>query len=312
MPEFNRLANLLITTLFKNTLNYFQSLKVRAVLTVIVMTFVITPVTAQNSEQNPTPVNTQDKSCSLGVFPFISAQRLESVFAPIAFQLDEVMNCSLRYRSAVDFKAFMKKVKNREFDIAFIQPFDYVRIAALQGYIPLAARKGSLHAILVTRTDSEIRNLSDLKGKALALPPAVSAMAYLGREMLKNAGLDTAEDMTLLYSKNHGSCLHKVSIGKVAACITAPTTLRLYESKTHQKFKVVTRSSAIPNALFVARADIPQEKIHQLQQKILNLSLNESAQKLFNTNKLAHPFRVVNDYEYDIVRMISQRNPLIK
>ena len=311
MTEFNRLASQLFTTLFKNTLNYFQSLKAHAILTVIVTAFVITPVTAQNSEQNPAS-NTQDKSCSLGVFPFISAQRLESVFAPIAFQLDEVMNCSLRYRSAVDFKAFMKKVKNREFDIAFIQPFDYVRIAALQGYIPLAARKGSLHAILVTRTDSEIRNLSDLKGKALALPPAVSAMAYLGREMLKNAGLDTAEDMTLLYSKNHGSCLHKVSIGKVAACITAPTTLRLYESKTHQKFKVVTRSSAIPNALFVARGDIPQEKIHQLQQKILNLSLNESAQKLFNTNKLAHPFRVVNDHEYDIVRTISQRNTLSK
>ena len=276
------------------------------------MTFFITPVTAQNSEQKPTPVNTQDKSCSLGVFPFISAQRLESVFAPIAFQLDDVMNCSLRYRSAVDFNAFMKKLNNHEFDIAFIQPFDYVRIAALQGYIPLASRKGSLHAILVTRTDSDIRNLPDLKGKTLALPTAVSAMAYLGREMLKNGGLNTAEEVTLLYTKSHGSCLHKVSIGKVAACITAPAALRLYESKTNQKFNVVTQSSTIPNALFVAHGDISQEKIHQLQQRILNLSLNESAQNLFNTKKLAQPFRVVNDHEYDVVRTISQRNPLIK
>lgn len=237
----------------------------------------------------------------MGVLPFFSAHVVESVFAPIASELSTVVDCTYRYQSTVDFKTFMNKLADRDYDIAFIQPFDYVRIAVLKGYVPLVARNGVLRAVIVTRMDSEIRDLNDLKGKAIALPPEVAAISYLTRVALDNAGI-SPDDVTLLYTKNHGSCMHKVLIGKVAACGTAPSPLRLFDEKNHHKMKVIAQSPSIPHALFVVRDDISKETYQKLQQKLLNISLSINAQKLFDIKSNSQPFRVVEENEYDIVR----------
>ncbi len=236
------------------------------------MMLAITSPVVQSVQEN-IPVNNQDKQCTLGVFPFISAQQLESVFAPIAAELDSVLNCSLRYRSTVDFETFAQKLENREFDIAFIQPFDYVQIASPKGYLPIVARNEKLHAVIVTRNNSDVHNLADLNGEIIALPPTTAAVSYLARSMLADAGLSETEDITLQHTKNHGSCMHKVLIGKVAACATAPTTLRLFEAKNQVKFREIAHSPTLPGTLFVVRDDISKEKYYQLQQKMLNLAL---------------------------------------
>ena len=44
---------------------------------------------------------------------------------------------------------FMEKLDAEVFDVAFVQPFDYVRIADRYGYRPLATRTEMLEAILV-------------------------------------------------------------------------------------------------------------------------------------------------------------------
>lgn len=288
------------------------NLNTRSAISAIAMLLAITSPVVQ-SEQDNVPVNNQDKPCTLGVFPFISAQQLESVFAPIAAELESVMNCSLRYRSAVDFKTFTQKLENREFDIAFIQPFDYVQIASPKGYLPLVARNEELHAVIVTRTNSDVYNLVDLKDKIIALPPAAAAISYLARGILADAGLNVAEDLTIQYTKNHGACMHKVLIGKVAACATAPTTLHLFETQNQIKLRVIAHSPTLPSALFVVRDEISQEKYYQLQQKMLNLTLSASAEKLFNKEKHSQPFHIVADDEYDIIRQYCMKyRPLLK
>lgn len=290
-----------VTSLFKGYLLYIQFSKKQLVSIAIALLVVITPVTAQDSEQAPAPTNKQGKLCTMGVFPFISAQRLEEVFAPIAAELSEVMECELRFRSASSFESFMNKLGSGQYDVAFVQPFDYVEIARTQGYIPLVARSEDLHAVMVTRKDSDVRNIGDLKGKVIALPPAVAAVSYLALGMLEKAGLKVPEDVALLHSKNHDSCMHKVLIGKVDACVTAESTLRLLEARQHRKLNVIARSEALPNALFIVQGDISHKKYHRLQQKMLNLKLSSRVQTLFK-NGTDSPFRITDDSEYDIVR----------
>lgn len=244
----------------------------------------------------------QQKSCIMGVFPFLSAQRMESVFAPLAADLSTVTDCKYRYQSTADFDEFMSQLKNQKYDIAFVQPFDYVQIAAAHGYIPLAARNESLHAVIVTQPKSNIRRLKDLQGKTVALPPSVAAVSYLTRVMLDHEGLKVPEDVDLLHTKNHGSCMHKVLIGKVDACATAPTTLRLFEVKNRHKLRIIARSPTIPSALFVVRSDISDENFLKLQQKLLDISPRNTTHKYLAKAGDRHVFRPVSDAEYGVVR----------
>ncbi len=242
------------------------------------------------------------KDCILGVFPFLSAQRLESVFAPIAAELSTVINCSIRFQSSSSFKVFMEKLEQQKYGIAFVQPFDYVRIAAKNGYIPLVTYSENLHAVIVSKTSSNINTIHDLKGKTLALPPPVAAVSYLTRAMLEQAGMGLLTDVTLLYTKNHGSCMQQVLIGKADACGTAPPPVRLFQKKNKLQLKQIAISAPIPHSLFVVRDIISEKLLDKLQQKMLNIKLSDNAQKLFIKEGTKSPFRVVTDSEYDIVR----------
>jgi phosphonate transport system substrate-binding protein len=245
---------------------------------------------------------TQHKDCILGVFPFLSAQRLESIFAPIAAELNTVINCEIRYQSTPSFKIFMERLEQQKYGIAFVQPFDYVRIAAKNGYIPLVTYSENLHAVIVTKASSNINTVHDLKGKTIALPPPVAAVSYLTRAMLEKAGIDPLADVTLIYTKNHGSCMQQVLIGKADACGTAPPPVRLFQKNNQLKLKQIAISAPIPHALFVVRDIISDELLDKLQQKMLNIKLSDNAQKLFIKKGTKNPFRLVTDNEYDIVR----------
>lgn len=130
---------------------------------------------------------------SFGVAPTLPAARLEAVFAPIGGELGRALGAGIEYRSATTSEKFAARLALQEFDIAHIHPFDYARIAARQGYLPVARRNGVLTAEAVVREDSAVRKLKDLRGARIAMPPQSGPAAYLGRALLAEAGLDPAQ-----------------------------------------------------------------------------------------------------------------------
>ncbi len=243
------------------------------------------------------------EGCKMGVFPFLSSQRLETIFAPIAAQLGAVEECpSFHYHSAKTFESFMKNLGARKYEIAYIQPFDYVRLAVPKGYLPLAARNSQLVATLVARADTRFESLEQLRGKTIALPPPVAAVSYLTLAALAQAGIDPEQDIELVYTKNHGSCLQRVLIGKADACATVDTVIRLFENKNRLQMKWVAQTPAIPQTLFVVRDDISAASRQHLLQRLLTMQLDEEGRKLFQAGEGGQVFRAIDDSEYDKVR----------
>ena len=183
-----------------------------------------------------------------------------------------------------------------------MQPFDYVRIAAQKGYIPLVTHSDNLNAIIITTANSRINTVHDLKGKTLALPPSVAAISYLSKIILEQANMDYSTDLTLVYTKNHASCMQLVLIGKVDACGVAAHPLRLFQKNNNLQLKQIAISPSIPHALFVIRDNVSDKLLKKLQQKMLTIKLSDDAQKLFIKEGTKNPFRLVNDNEYDTVR----------
>ncbi len=256
-------------------------------------------------------VNAENKmpgknDCVMGVFPFLAPQRLESIFAPIAAELGTVLGCSLRFRSAPSYKIFKEKLKQQEFKIAFVQPFDYVRIASKNGYVPLVTCRDKLNAVIVTMPDSDINSVYDLSKKTIALPPQDSTISYLTRAVLKQAGIDLLQDVTLLYTKNHASCMQKMLIGIADACGTALPPLRLFQRKNNLQLKQIAKSPPIPPSLFVIRDNVSDKLVDKLQQKLLNIKLSADTQRLFFKEGSKNAFRLVADNEYNAVRDIDK------
>jgi len=240
----------------------------------------------------------------MGVFPHLPPSQLEKVFSPMASDLGKAVNRKIVMRTNSTFERFAQSLDDQVFDIAFVQPFDYVRIADTIGYRPLAARTEKLAAILVVKKDSPLQNVHDLKGKKIALPPVVAAVSYLVRAHLLANGLDPDKDVRFLHYRSHISCMQQVLIGAVDACGTAPPPLRFFQHKMNVKMKVVTKSREIPHALFVIHPRVPKKEKQIIKQRIISWSETEEGKRLLERGRLK-PFIPITDADYDVIRRMA-------
>ena len=241
----------------------------------------------------------------MGVFPHLPPRELEKIYAPMAADISRVIGKPVIFRTSSSYQKFMEQLDNQEFDIAFVQPFDYIRIADKYGYTPLATRQEMLSAILVIQQDSSIQSIKDLNGKTIALPPVVAAVSYLIKNHLLKNGLKTGEDVTIVHTHSHVSCMQKVLSGKADACGTAAPALRFFEYKMKVSLRAIGRTRSIPHTLFSIHPRVPAEHVKAIKELILGWFKSDKGKKMLSRGRLK-PFRSVSDSDYDVVREIAR------
>ncbi|MDH4134107.1 MAG: phosphate/phosphite/phosphonate ABC transporter substrate-binding protein, partial [Gammaproteobacteria bacterium] len=167
----------------------------------------------------------------MGIFPHLPPRAIEEIFGPMAKDLTAHIGRPVILASSTTFEKFSENLGRHQYDIAFVQPFEYVKIADQYGYVPLATRTESLSGLIVTTLDSPLKTLADLKGKRLALPPESAAISYLVRLHLKSKGLVAGKEVFISHQRSHISCMQQVIIGEADACGTAAPSIRYFQNK---------------------------------------------------------------------------------
>ncbi len=210
-----------------------------------------------------------EKPFILGIFPSMPVLQLEKNFTPIANDLTIAMGNRVMLRTSSSFETFYENLQNEIYDIALIQPFDYVSLKG-GAYEPIARMNEPLEALFLVLTDSKIKNLQSLRGKTIALPPQNSAVSYLARQTLREHALVPGKDLHLVYTRNHKACIQQLRLKKAEACVSAQRALRWFKSNDPTDYPVVQRSKAIPHILFVVHRRIPSYRKELLRQRIIN------------------------------------------
>ena len=244
-----------------------------------------------------------ERSYILGVFPHLPPRELEKVFAPMAADLGKTLGRDIRFRSSTTYEKFSKQLQDGKYDIAFIQPFDYVAVAGSDGYVPAATRTQRLSAIIVTKNDSQLSNIESLKDKRISLPPESAAVSILVRNHFIKNNLIPGKDIALSHHRSHVSCMQKVLIGETDACGTAAPAVRYFEKRMKVRLKTIGRTMDIPHTLFAIHTRMSEADRQIIKQRILTWDESESGRKILERGSLK-PFVNINDSDYDIVRGI--------
>lgn len=235
-----------------------------------------------------------------GVFPHLAVARLEKIYAPIAADFGRALDRRVYFRTKPSFEKFMEELRKQTYDIVFLQPFDYVW-AHDSGYLPLARRGEPLTAQIMIAEDSPLHALKDLKGGVVALPPAEAAVSHLAKLALLDAGLDPHRDVSLQYTKSHDSCLQRLLIGAVDACVTAAGPARFFQARMKVSFHILARSQTIPHALIAVHSRVPENERERLRAAILSWPDSPEGRRLLAAGELT-PFQLALDDDYDVVR----------
>lgn len=245
-----------------------------------------------------------NKEYIMGVFPHLPPRELEKVYSPMAADISKAIGKPVIFRTSSTYKKFMQQLDKQVFDIAFVQPFDYVRAADKYGYRPLATRQESLSAIIVTKVDSSLNGINDLKNKTISLPPKVAAVSHLIKDYLTSNNLKPGRDITLTYHRSHVSCMQQVLIGTADACGTAAPALRFFQHKMKVTLKTIGKSRDIPHTLFSIHPRVPASIKKTIQQRILSWGNTTEGKKMLKRGRLK-PLKLIKDSDYNIVRQMT-------
>lgn len=264
-----------------------------------VISMTVTILISQAILAEPTPPI--PSSYRLGVFPYMATRQIVELYGPLVANLESAMRHPIRLESSASFPDYSRELTELSFDIALIQPFDYLPTVETSGYLPLAQIDAKLVTQVIVRDDSRYHKLTDLLGTTIGLPPEQSASARLTLRSLKKYKLIPSKNVQIKYFKTHDSCLQQMWAGETSACATSRTPLMVFQQRMQATLRSIYNTQSIPNALFVVHPRVPIADRVKLQQLLVGLKHSQAGLTILKSLGLPG-FRIPQPNEYAVMR----------
>ncbi|GHT90382.1 phosphonate ABC transporter substrate-binding protein [Betaproteobacteria bacterium] len=231
------------------------------------------------------------KVYSLGIHPVVSPQRVVYSYQPLTEYLNhhpQTQNAQLRIETSRSLDLYRADLEAARFAFTIINPYD-IPLALRAGY-RLFARFGDekgYGGILLTRKDSGIEQVADLRGKTICYSNATAlAATMLNQYFLWQHGLDIVRDVKHVYLNSLESVYLQVMQGKAAAGGSLLFGWNFFSKRVPEAvdaLEIKWQTPPLPGFGIMARGDIPEELIAQLRETLLSMHQTPDGQNVLET-----------------------------
>ncbi len=241
-----------------------------------------------------------EKKLVFGVAPQQSATMLIEAWSPLIEKIKNHCECQIQFATAPSIKEFELKVKNKDFDLIYLNPLHFVNAQKL-GYTSLVREEGrKLKGIIVVRKDSAIQKLSDLEGKKMAFPgeTAFAATILVQKELeLSQIGIDAQ------YVKSHDSVYQNVISGLMPAGGAVNRTFESLSAEDKSQLRILKETPSVTPHPIAIKKTVPNEIKKKLQQSLVDLNKTDEGRKILDKLEFK-PLVEAQDSDWDDVRKI--------
>lgn len=242
------------------------------------------------------------------------AEALEEVerYKPIAEYLGEQIGKEVELIVCTDYTAVVTSLKVGDCDIARLGPFSYL-LAVEEAKAEIIVRgvkkstgQDAYLGYIITRADSGIKTLEDIKGKTFAFVGVASTSGYLiPQAMFKSAGIDPEKDFETSFAGSHAAVIEAVKAGQVDAGATCDNRIEdALEAGVIEEGEIfiVAKTDPIPMSPEVVRSGMDPALKKKIQDAYLNMPSDLAEQAV---GKLSGYVKAV-DSDYDFLREVAK------
>lgn len=210
-----------------------------------------------------------EKPLVVGVVPYNSTRMLLRAYQPMREYLERALGRHVTFYSASGFKAFQQNTEQGDFDLV-ITPAHFARILEKEkGYIPLVRYSGGARGLVMVKHGSDLKNIQDLRGKAVAVPDRLSLASILCIEYLRSKGLRADMDFRVLEVPSFNSAVLAVQHDEADAAVSAPGALAQMTEGLRDSMRVLADTGEYINLVFMAQPRLGQGYAERLKTELL-------------------------------------------
>lgn len=302
-------------TLFKRLLKRIRSLRERS-LAMVLCTGLYAPASANDliigidpSLPEPTPEYLEDRSelerKKFGkiryerVDPISKAQAWEAVIGILA--ADSRIDLKLEHSSSqLDFEL---KLAKGYYDLAYMNPMQFVRFNHRSGYKAMAKRKSQpLRGLVVVKKDSPISGLRDIGKQVIVFPGLLDFQASIApRQSLKKLDIS----YTPHFVAGPIEAYEGVLSGQYSAAAGTAESLKWLAPPVRDTLRIIWDTPGYTPHAFAAHTRLPFYSLIRLQQALVGLIKTETGKKILPLIHARNGFEVAKDAEWHDARQIN-------
>jgi phosphonate transport system substrate-binding protein len=204
-------------------------------------------------------------------------------FTPLASYLEKQLGMKVEFTPVSDYPAAVESLVNKKVDLVWFGGFTHVQASLRSGgkIIPIAQREEDtrFQSVFISKTDSGIKTLADMKGKQVSFGSQSSTSGHLmPRSFLLDAKIDPEKDFKrIAYSGAHDATIASVVSGKVDAAALDITVWKKFVSENKVDTKAVDvfyTTAPYFNYNWSVHADMPAALRERITKALLDLNPN--------------------------------------
>src|SRR5713226_3246541 len=221
----------------------------------------------------------QAQEVKFGFTPVLSEAEMRVEFEPLITYLSNAIGRKVSLYIAKDYGDLRTQMESGQVDIGSFSPFAYVD-AQRGGKIRIIAQSildnaATYRGLVVTRKDSGIRSIEDLKGKRFAFVDPKSASGYVyPRAMLIEKGVNPESYFNqTIFAGGHDKVISAVLEGRVDAGAIYDGALGVAKRSGVAVENLLTLASSdpIPHDAIAVRIGMNESLVKKIQMALINL-----------------------------------------
>lgn len=252
-------------------------------------------------------------SIRLAIISLAPPSKIYKQWKPFADYLSNKTGREVKLIVPKGFEKIKRAVEEKSIDVFYVNSHIFYHLK-MAGQAHAVAQMVNLDGsttskgVLFARSDSNIKNLVDLKGEKIAFLGPMAAGGYLApRAELYLHGIKTNTEAIEQFTQNLSTSIHKVLIGDVKAGAMCGLNFRLMEQRLETgDLKIIAETAEYPENVFGIRSDLEPQLRKQLSAVIITMSASDAGKKILEDMQSMKILRFVayDDKIEDITRTL--------
>jgi phosphonate transport system substrate-binding protein len=245
-----------------------------------------------------------------GLIPADDAEEMLRDYQAVANYLGEELGMEIELTVTDDYTAAIEAMRSKHIEMAWFGPLSYVLANKMAGAEPIVngirsdTGLATYRTVIVTRADSGIKTLDDLRGRSFAfVDPASTSGNLIPRKVFKENGIDPDKDFGLTYyAGTHNAVELAIANNKVDAGADSDNSYdRMVKAGQVDPAVnvIIYRSDPIPGSPIVVRGDLPADLKLKIQKALVEMD-EQTIHEVGGWGEIAK-YVPVTDADYKII-----------
>ena len=221
----------------------------------------------------------QSKPLQLGVLPHLSARLILTNYQPLRSHLEKELTRPVEISTAANFKEYQARSVAGDYDLMITAP-NLARVAQLDAALPaMAICEPPIPGLLVMLKQRPVRQIEELRGKAVAAANPQSLVVLKGMHWLKARQLVVGQDFKLVRAANEDSLAQLLKSGDAPLAMMSMGEFRSIQGDLRNEIEIFSEFAKVPGFIILAKLGMPASQVETLRTTLLRLvDTDEGAQ----------------------------------